>query len=167
MSMNYWHQGRMLFALARYFDWSSQRMMSQFAIDGGIADLVFVSRTGYATEVEIKISLADWNADLHKAKWDQDRQHIARFFYAIPETLEERIPDWLPAYAGLLVVRRSGTSGRNFDQVSELRAAHRRPAKKLSERDQNIMFRSAYYRFWRQEMRFWQKRLFHRECGVV
>jgi len=60
MSINYWHQGRMLFALARYFDWSSQRMMSQFAIDGGIADLVFVSRAGYATEVEIKISLADW-----------------------------------------------------------------------------------------------------------
>lgn len=102
----YWHQGRILFALARYFDYLTNRMMTQFFIDGGIADLVFVSRHGYATEVEIKISLADWNADLNKGKWDMERPHVARFFYAIPETLETRIPPWVPRDAGILVCRR-------------------------------------------------------------
>jgi hypothetical protein len=157
--VKYWHAGRIFFALARYFDYLTNHMISQFTIDGGIADLVFISRAGYATEVEIKISMADWNADQQKDKWAAERPHIARFFYAIPETLEDRIPQWLPAHSGILVCRRSGKSGRNFDQVSEIRAATRRPARKLPDRYRAKIHELAYYRFWRQEMQFWQRRL--------
>lgn len=151
-----WHAGRIMLALARYFDWSSQRMMSQMYIDGGIADLVFVSRAGYATEIEIKISVADWNADLKKMKWKRDRPHVARFFYAIPETLESSIPAWLPDYAGVLIVRKSGSG---YDRVDERKAAVRRKALKMSDFDQAKMHESAYYRFWRQELRFLAGRL--------
>lgn len=61
-----WHAGRMLFALARHFDWWSTKMITEFEIDGGRADLLLISKAGYATEIEIKISAKDWRIDQSK-----------------------------------------------------------------------------------------------------
>lgn len=138
-------------ALVRYLHWYQTKLIPEFEVDGGRCDLVQISRADYITEFEIKISRADWNADRDKAKWTTPRPHIARFFYVVPKSLVEpveRIPDWLPDYAGILVVSGDGVG---FDQVRELRAARRRPAVKAPPELLQRGLEAFYYRYWRHE----------------
>lgn len=159
----YWTSGRIRFALARYFNYLDHLMMTEWEIDGGIADMLFISRAGYATEIEIKISVSDWKADQNKGKFDRERPHVARFFYAVPEELADKVPVTIPSYAGILIVRSGkGLKYHSFDQVREIRAAIRRKAQKISEQEITRLYRSAYYRFWREEMKRQQRKLFDR-----
>jgi hypothetical protein len=156
MSEKKWHAGRMIFALARHFNWWQQTMLTEFEVDGGRADLVIISRSNYLTEVEVKISLSDWNADQHKRKFCGVRPHVSRFFYAIPETLKDKVPDWVPPEAGILVLY---DMGHGFDRVSELRAAKRLNKLKVDDKTIRKMHESCYYRFWRQNMEVMRGRL--------
>lgn len=134
---------------------------------GGRADLIVLTRARYITEVEIKVSVADWKQDLKKPKWSQRplskdpfwdermrehlsnrRAHVARFFYAIPETLESKIPDGLPEGVGIIVVRQGGGK-YGYDRVDTLREAVRRKSKPMSEAEFNGMMTTCYYRYWR------------------
>lgn len=148
---NPWHAGRLIYAMAGYFDWSKHLMMTEFDIDGSQADLVFISKAGYATEIEIKVSLADWNADQKKHHWKIDRPHVSRFFYAIPETLENKIPDWIPAHVGIIVVfERPDSPYYRYDGIRIVRDAKRMKALKIPDARIQTMFRNCYYRYWRQ-----------------
>jgi hypothetical protein len=64
-------------------------------------DLLILSKSGYASEVEIKISRSDLLADLKKEHHHESRM-LRRLFYAIPENLLSSI-DRLPERAGILV----------------------------------------------------------------
>lgn len=151
--LNPWHAGRILIAVTGYFDWWAHPMMTEFDIDGSKADLVFVSKAMYATEVEIKVSLADWNVDQKKPHWKMDRKYISRFFYAIPETLENKIPDWIPDWVGIIVVFDRGLTKWNtlpeYDGIRVVREAKRRRCEKVPIEMVNRMYQSCYYRFWR------------------
>lgn len=154
-----WHAGRVLFALARYFDWWQQRLIPEFEIDGGRADLVVVSKAGYATEIEIKVSRGDWEADGEKLKWMRtgwQRPHVARFFYAVPAPLVAVMPAWVPRDAGVLSVR-DGAPG--YDTVREHRAARRYTARKLTDDQLAQIERAYYYRYWRAHMAQQERRL--------
>lgn len=151
----------MLFALARYFDWWQTRMITEFEIDGGRADLLLVSKAGYATEIEIKISMKDWRADQIKQKFGAERPHISRLFYAVPLPLYQKLdfdrpPKWLKPQAGILVVR---DGGPGFDTVSEARSAVRHSAQRLPPEVVQKIGAAFYYRFWRQHMEIQRKRL--------
>lgn len=166
-----WHAGRILFALARRFDWWSFRCATEFQIDGYQADFVTVSRAGYLTEVEIKISRKDWRApkELRKALAIETRPHIARFFYAVPETLfsqgvpfAQQIPSFVPPWAGVLVCCGDGVG---YDSVREVRAAKRFDAQPLTPELQLQMLEGFYYRYWRQKMDMERQRLFERKVA--
>lgn len=112
------------------------------------ADVLAISKTAYMTEVEIKVSMADWKKDMEKHKhrlWD--RGHIRRFYYAAPMKLAKRFAEveGLPAYAGVL-----GCGGDNdWAHVEVLRSAQTNPqARKLSEREMMNAARLAAIRFW-------------------
>jgi hypothetical protein len=47
------------------------------------ADLVAVSKSDYLTEIETKISMADWKADMSKSKFEHNQfgELVRRFFY--------------------------------------------------------------------------------------
>jgi len=146
-----WNAGRMIFALATHFPWWEHKLVTELEIDGGRADLVLVSKAGYATEIEIKVSRGDWRNDRDKLKWmahGWTRPHVSRFFYAVPEQLANQIPVWVPKDAGILVVR----AGSGRDHVREQRAARRFAARKLSDAQLTQIERAFYYRFWRQHM---------------
>ena len=73
------------------------------------ADLLVASKAGYLTEVEVKVSKADWRADKgKKRKFERLNQGGGRlkfFYYAAPKELAEQwgqigIPDW----AGVIAV---------------------------------------------------------------
>lgn len=143
-------------------------MITEFAIDGGRADLLVVTKAGYATEIEIKISRKDWRADGTKSKFMSDRPHISRLFYAVPEDLmrgldirsPESLPRWIRPHVGILVVR---DGGLGYDTVRELRAAHRFRCRALTPQMQQQIDQAFYYRFWRQHMELERRRLFPAE----
>lgn len=154
-----WHAGRILFALARHFDWWQNKLVTQFEIGGLREDLVVVSRSGYATVIEIKVSRADWLKDRYK---NRGSEQISRFFYAVPRGVyEQGIPESVPPEAGIIVVRSGGT-WNGFDGVREERAARRCKAKPLSAQQLASIERSYYYRFWRLHMQLEQARLVDR-----
>jgi hypothetical protein len=157
-----WHAGRMIYALANHFDWRANRMMTEFYVDGGLADLVFVTKAGYLTEIEVKLSLADLRADAKKEKWLKPRPHVARFFYAVPNELADRLPADLPDNAGVLVVYpASDRNGRpvHRDGVREARPARRVKALKLPPASLATLERNCYFRYWHREMQALGRRL--------
>jgi hypothetical protein len=143
------HSGHIRQAVVSYFDCFQNRMLPEFWIDGGIADMVIISKAGYVTEVEIKTSVADWRVDLKKGKWAKPRPHIKRFYYAIPEALADRIPSGLPTEAGLLVVVR--VKG-GYARCTEVKAARAQKARKIGDLDLRRFNDALYYRFWRHSM---------------
>jgi len=81
------------------------------------ADLISVTKSGYATCVEIKVSKADLKNDLKKSQIIQSKsgvnggtkfwfKNFKYFYYAVPEELIELALETIPHFAGLLVVAR-------------------------------------------------------------
>lgn len=133
------HSGHILQRLVNHFNWRINRMMPEFEVDGGRADLAFVTPAGYLTEIEIKTSLVDFRRDAAKRKWAKPRPHVARFFFAVPEPLVASILPLLPEGAGLIACG---------EYTREVRAAKRRPAAKLTEHQRRAISDAAYFRYW-------------------
>lgn len=143
------HSGHIMLALARRFDWFVNRMMTEFEVDGGRADCVFITKARQLTEIEIKISRGDWNADATKSKWKRERPHVSRFYYAVPGHLADRIPDWVPEKCGIIAVY---LNEWGVPYSREIRPAKRKRATPISDKRINDLHESAYYRFWRREI---------------
>ena len=75
------------------------------------SDMFIVKNNGYIYEIEIKISVSDFKADLKKTKKHQSLQSgnfiPNKFFYCIPEAIKDQVT--LPKYAGLLTVSEFGS----------------------------------------------------------
>ncbi|MBT0607616.1 hypothetical protein [Aequorivita echinoideorum] len=65
-------------------------------------DVLILSKSGYATEVEIKISKADLLKDSEKLH-GHDHPMIKYLYFCVPENLKEIALEVIPARAGLLV----------------------------------------------------------------
>lgn len=68
-------------------------------------DLVRLSSSNYATEIEIKISKSDLLRDKEKRHY-HDSTLFKYLYYAIPEKLKDIALAEIPEYAGLLVVKK-------------------------------------------------------------
>lgn len=110
------------------------------------ADLIVCSKAGYLTEVEIKISMSDWKADLlkakHRASWPELAM-IKRFYYAAPPELASRYDELaLDSKIGVIAVAESG--------ITVLREARDRPGfRKLTEKEIMKILRLAAIKAWR------------------
>ncbi len=67
-------------------------------------DLLVLSKHNYAAEVEIKCSKSDLVGD-GKKRHGHYHNHIARFFFAVPECMEAVALETIPDRAGLYIVR--------------------------------------------------------------
>jgi len=76
-------------------------------------DLLILSCSNYATEVEIKVSPGDLRAD-SKKKHGHVSDFIRRFYFAVPEELEELALELIPERAGLFVVEKRVNSRSKF-----------------------------------------------------
>lgn len=102
-------------------------------------DLLKVSKAGYATEVEIKVSRADLRKDFEK-KHTHKNKKIKNFFYAVPKHLEAYALELIPEHAGLYVVNtnRNGTK----IVVEEVRASEaNKDARKLTDNEINKLLK--------------------------
>lgn len=104
-------------------------------------DLFVLTKTGYAYEIEIKVSKSDIMADLKK-RFGHKSNKIRKLYFAIPEKLQPSI-DLIPERAGILVVNQKGT-------VLKLREAKiNNEANPLSHEDQLHLAHLGAQRIWK------------------
>jgi hypothetical protein len=106
-------------------------------------DLIVINKTGYAYEVEIKISKSDLIKD--KEKWHHHSSvKLQKLWFAIPEKLEKCI-DLIPEQAGIFVVLKSG-------YAKQIRQPTRnKTARKLTDIEQFQIARLGTIRMWREK----------------
>jgi hypothetical protein len=116
-------------------------------------DLAVVTKAGYLTEVEVKVSLSDWKADKRKAHGfgflKNQGGMTKRFFYAAPLELAQRWAEvGIPEEAGVLGASESTLHPGviRFETVKP--AADLDGARKLTDREQADLARLAALRIW-------------------
>lgn len=67
-------------------------------------DMLIVSPAGWATEIEIKVSVSDLKADQKKAHCHESNR-IRLLYFAVPEHLQIKALELIPRRAGLIIVR--------------------------------------------------------------
>jgi len=111
---------------------------------GHEADLIVVSKAGYLTEVEIKVSVSDFRREFKaetkvrkhaalvvgtktKVKYDHIAKRyesnegiVRRFYYAMPPEVYDKVLDEIPDYAGVIVVSQSTVTTYKRDSFTEL-----------------------------------------------
>ena len=92
---------------------TARYVLQNLYVFGWESDILFLSKSGFWTEIEIKVSRSDFKADAknkiekHKILSTKDNHFKPnQFFYAIPKGLV--LPDEIPEYAGLLEIRNRG-----------------------------------------------------------
>lgn len=140
-------------ALARWLDYRANLIVPNvyWGLTGlHECDLLVVSKAGYLTEIEIKVTVADLRAD--KKKWHgHESMRIKRLFFALPEKLEHRI-DLVPERAGIILVRPIPTGKGKYPyhpRCREIRAAKRNPgAGKITDAERYKIARLGALRIW-------------------
>jgi hypothetical protein len=70
-------------------------------------DLFVIKRSGYAIEIEIKRTKADFLADFKKGHNHIDRKkRISEFYYAFPDDIYEKCANLVPENAGVFICKR-------------------------------------------------------------
>ena len=109
-------------------------------------DLVIVTPSGYAYEVEIKISKSDLIRDKLKHKWKLKKYHqdYRKSFFAIPHYLLE-YKQHIPDFAGIITVRRCG---RGYSTLLERNSEINTIAKQITEKERYQLARLGALRIW-------------------
>lgn len=102
-------------------------------------DILKLSKSGYATEYEIKISRADLRKDFEKGHSHENKK-IKNLFYAVPKHLEDYALELVPDTAGIVVINynRNGTK-LLIEQKRD--ATARVGARKFTEKEINKLLR--------------------------
>jgi len=106
------------------------------------ADMVVLRQSGYAIEIEIKVSASDIKADLKK-RHHHDSNLFRELWFAVPEKLEAH-PD-IPHRAGIISI------GWSYDRYHATRtrgASVNRNAKKWADRQISALTRLGCMRTW-------------------
>lgn len=93
-------------AIANYFDVRKNLIVPNISWGAGLheCDLLIITKSGYATEVEIKVSKADLKKDFKKGHNHID-ERIKALFYAVPEKLLPIALELVPDTAGIFVCK--------------------------------------------------------------
>jgi hypothetical protein len=139
-------------ALARYFN--SRRNFVIPNISWGFrqlnyeVDVMVVTPSRYAYDVEIKVSVGDLKRDASKHKWlyCRDQHYFRRSYFAVPESMLNVI-DLIPDHAGVLAV--SYNHRQSWYETREVRAAAvDNRARKVTEAELAQLGRLAMLRMW-------------------
>jgi hypothetical protein len=112
-----------------------------------LADLMWVTPNGYATEFEIKVSRSDWLADKKKGKWGRLPNWLTRFVYVVPAELG--VPDFVPPECG---VWHYTASTYYHAEINVARAPKRIGTAKVPDKVRERWMRHLHCRFWYQRL---------------
>ncbi len=134
--MNYETTIEIELALSKHFDIRRNTIVPNISWGLGLheCDILMLSKSGYATEIEIKVSRSDLKKDKEK-RHNHSSSKIKNFWFAIPEKLGvEFALSHIPERAGLIVVTTHGQcmfhkepivnkSARKFNEQEVLKMA--------------------------------------------
>lgn len=109
-------------------------------------DLLIISKSNWAYEVEIKVSKSDLKKDTSK-KHGHVSNRIKYLYFAIPEKLESSI-DLIPERAGIIIIRENKfVSGDFYTELIRQPQANKE-AVKLTDKDVKQISRLGAMRIW-------------------
>lgn len=114
-------------------------------------DLLILRNSGYAVEVEIKITYADFKKDFEKRHKHIDKQNrIVEFYYALPEELYVKCKELIPENAGIILCKSSLDYKKRFKVKAYVmkKAKRNSKARKMSENEQQQIIRLGALRIW-------------------
>ncbi len=128
-------------SVAKYLDPGTNLIVPNASWGLGLheCDLLVISKAGYASEVEIKVSRGDLIRDKEK-RHGHASDRIKCLWFAIPESLVPHI-EHVPAAAGVLMVRENGI-------CRTLRKPEKRLAKKWTPEEMYHAAHLAALRIW-------------------
>ena len=155
-----YHAGEIELAVATHFDPRQNLIVPNVADGMGIheCDVLILTQTGYATEVEIKISAGDLKADAKKAH-AHDSDMIKTLYFAIPESLRDYAAH-IPARAGIIIVKRVKNRYWDFEKQATVEDGQKdrceiirapqvnRAAQKWDAADRLALMRLSTLRIW-------------------
>lgn len=117
-------------------------------------DIFCIRKSGYADEIEIKISVADFNKDFEKTYYKHGRinkhEAIQRglmpacyFSFFLPETIADKCD--IPDYAGLYVAY---IDNAGHMRVTEKKRAPRLHKNKISDKLEYKILHKMYFKYW-------------------
>jgi len=139
-------------AVAGYFD--TRRCLIVPNVHWGLdinheCDMFIVNKTGFAYEVEIKVSRSDLKADLKKPHQHKSKK-IRRLYFAIPEKLL-LCQSLVPEHAGILSISKSG-------RLTKIREAKsNKDARILSDKERIKLGHLAAMRMWNLKKQIFEK----------
>jgi hypothetical protein len=87
-------------------------------------DLLALTASGYAHEIEIKVSVQDLKRD-HKKRHGHESKRIKCLWFAAPSVMREAMLEHVPEHAGIILVREDDGSPRPILEI--IRKPRRRP----------------------------------------
>lgn len=138
-------------ALASWFDYRVNLIVPNVHWGRNMheCDLLMISKAGYATEIEIKISRADLRRDMKKWHRHHGGHQIKYLYFAMPAELEASA-ELVPAHAGIILIR--SDEGLDYERAPRCRqlrpAVVNKGANKMSDRDQYKVARLGALRIW-------------------
>lgn len=126
-------------------------------ITGWESDLLLVSKSDYLTEVEVKISVADFKREftakakkhecIKQGKTGRRAQGIiSRYYFAIPSDLWVKIHDMIPEEYGIIVVYKRH-SRTKLPLAHVVRHSKRFDARKVTEKEKQKIILANYYHY--------------------
>lgn len=110
-------------------------------------DLIVVSKAGYATEIEIKVSKADLKNDLKKPHKHESKR-LKYLYFALPSKLKSAALEFVPERAGIILLNNTDAELPAYD-IEVLRPAVVRPkAEKLTDKEIIKLHHLSAMRLW-------------------
>jgi hypothetical protein len=143
------HSGEIEVLMARYLGTSVTIVVPNvyYGLHIHETDLLVLTPSGYAWEIEIKTSLADLKADKKKAHGHYSNK-IKRLYFAVPEDLKDKALEHIPERAGLFIIHLNST--RKYPKYVSLVKAPQinTGARKLTEKEIKKLYELATMRLW-------------------
>jgi hypothetical protein len=133
---------QMEIAIAHHFGFRQNIIVPNICWGLGVheCDLLVIRKSGYALEVEIKVSISDLKQDAKK-QHEHKSNKIKELYFAIPEQMKSAI-EYIPERAGILLVEEPA-------RVHILREARVNPlARKLTEQEITKVLHLGCMRIW-------------------
>ncbi len=135
-------------ALSSYFDYRMNLIVPNvhWGMNMHECDLLMVSKAGYCTEIEIKVTRADLKKDAEKrhGHWSN---RIKYLYFAIPTYLESCI-EFVPERAGIVTVRPDTDPEDWTPRCRIIRKPTPNKAQKMSDADRYKVARLGALRIW-------------------
>ena len=141
-------------ALANYFNYRVNLIVPcvSWGMDFHECDLLILSQARYATEVEIKISIADLRADAKKRHGHRSNR-IKRLYFAFPLAMGDKYPamirELVPERAGILFVREYDDDDWTRPRVIKSREAVNQKTSRFTEAERYKVARLGAIRIWK------------------